>query len=177
MRPIGVILFLVCTLLNFGQSDSLVSEKYKQVDLQKWQDSIASIYTVTVESLPLENRYHYKDPNSKKTDLIWTTKPDTLGLDTMPKYGHNSFRGQFIISPNLENLIFKTFYFDKEGATGKDYAIFRSFDQENLIITLRHFTSGPKKMSGHLTFASPEGYTVNLPFEFEYFCRKEFERD
>jgi len=146
-----------------------------QLKLQQWQDSVAKIYTVNVKSLPLENKYYYKDTEFGDTSLKVTTQPDTLGFELKPKYGHNSYRGQFVISPPT-NLTFKTFDFDKEGATGtENYAIFRSMDSESLIFTLRHFKPGLKKMSGTITLESTEGYTVDLPFSFEYYCGNEYE--
>lgn len=146
-----------------------------QLKLQHWQDSVAKIYTVDVKPLPLENKYYYKNTEFGDNSLKVTTQPDTLDFELKPKYGHNSFRGQFVISPPT-NLTFKTFNFNKEGATiGDDYAIFKSFDKDNLIITLRHFASGPKRMSGHITLESTEGFTVDLPFSFEYYCGDEYE--
>lgn len=151
------------------------SIKAAQEKLNHWQDSVSKIYFVSVKSLPVEYKYYYKNKESGEASLKTTSRPDTLGFEHKPKYGDESFRGQFIISPTT-HLSFKTFDFDKEGATvGDDYAIFRSFDKENLVFTLRHFASGPKKMSGHLTLESTEGYTIDLPFSFEYYCGEEFE--
>jgi hypothetical protein len=148
-----------------------------QIKLMHWQDSVVKIYTVNVKPLPLENKYYYKNTEFGDNSLKVTTQPDTLGFELKPKYGHNSYRGQFVISPPT-NLTFKTFDFDKESATGIDnYAIFRSMDAESLIFTLRHFKPGLKKMSGTITLQSAEGYTLDLPFVFEYYCGKEFEKE